>query len=106
MSSLSSASTRAEVLAAYADNASYEEDASVSKCKAFITACRLLLSPKYLVSRAQHGGNAGELVEVQQDLIRDEMTQARKWLAANDTSSTTGTGGGGVTEQYFDSLRD
>lgn len=106
MSTLSSASTRAQVLAAYADNASYEEDASIAKCKAFITACRFLLSPQHLVKQAGKGGGGGEMVETDQVLIRDEMTTARAWLRANDSDSTTSTGGGGQTEQYFDSIRD
>lgn len=106
MSTLSSTSTRAQVLAAYADNASYEEDASVAKCKAFITACRFLLSPQHLVKQAGKGGGGGEMVETDQVLIRDEMTTARAWLLSNDTSASTNSGGGGMTEQYFDSLRD
>ena len=43
MSTLTSASTLAQVQAAYADNASYVEDNSVAKCRAFITACTILL---------------------------------------------------------------
>ena len=43
MSTLSSSSTLAQVQDAYVDNASYAEDASVAKAKAFVTACRILL---------------------------------------------------------------
>lgn len=43
MPSLTSASTLAQVEASYDDNASYAEDASVAKAKAFVTACRILL---------------------------------------------------------------
>ena len=43
MSTLSSSSTRADVEAAYADDASYVEDASVPKARVFVTACRLLI---------------------------------------------------------------
>jgi hypothetical protein len=43
MSTLSSSSTLAQIEAAYADNCSYSEDNSVAKCRAFVTACRLLL---------------------------------------------------------------
>ena len=43
MSTLNGSSTLAQVQAAYDDNASYAEDSSVSKCRAFLTACRILL---------------------------------------------------------------
>ena len=42
MATLNSRSTDAEVLAAYDDNASYEEDGNRGKANAFITACRIL----------------------------------------------------------------
>ena len=43
MSALTSASTLTDVQNAYVDNASYAEDASIAKAKAFVTACRILL---------------------------------------------------------------
>jgi hypothetical protein len=82
MSTLNANSTRAQVLAAYADNASYEEDGSVAKCRAFVTAVRLLLSPKHLVSRAAHGGRSGEEVEIDLAILQQELQHAREWLAA------------------------
>jgi hypothetical protein len=81
MSTLSSTSTRAEVLAAYADNASYEEDASIAKAQAFITAVRILLSPKHLVQRVAHGGRSAEEVELDLALLREELKAAQGWLA-------------------------
>ena len=50
MSTLDSTSTLGQVESAYADNASYAEDNSVDKARAFVTACRLL-APS---SRAQN----------------------------------------------------
>lgn len=43
MAAVDSDSTRDQVIAAIANNASYVEDNSVAKCKAFITAVRLFL---------------------------------------------------------------
>jgi hypothetical protein len=76
---LTSASTLAEIRAAYADNASYEEDSSPAKARGFITACRLLLLN--LPKRAVHGGRGGEEIELDLTLISAEMIEAKKWLA-------------------------
>ena len=57
MSTLSSSSTLQEVLDAYVDNASYEEDSDVAKAKAFITACRILNEQRPL--ETSHGGKLG-----------------------------------------------
>ena len=82
MSTLDSSSTLAEIKAAYADNASYQEDASVSKARAFATACRLLLMK--LPKRMAQG--AGEEIELDLGLIRQELNTATGWLSANSTS--------------------
>jgi hypothetical protein len=76
MSTLSSASTNAQVWAAYDDNASYEEDASRSKALAFITACRFILR-----RRPASTGRGEQSVSFES--IKDEMQTARDWLAAN-----------------------
>lgn len=98
---LSSASTRAEVLAAYADNASYDVDSDVAKCKAFIVACRLILSPQFQLKRVNHGGasrgSGGEEAEVDQNLILKQLAEAKAWLATADpTGGAADPGGGGV----------
>lgn len=87
MSTLSSSSTLAQVKAAYDDNASYAEDASVTKAKAFLTACRILL--RRLPARSKSGD--GSEVELDVALIRKELEEATSWLSQNDLS-----GGGGV----------
>lgn len=83
MSSLNSTSSIAEVLAAYADNASYEEDGSVAKAKAFVTACRIMLSwPKR--ERLGTGGSASEY-EIDPIQLRQEIKSAQQYIAANRT---------------------
>jgi hypothetical protein len=93
MSTLTSASTDAQVWAAYDDNASYEEDGSASKCKAFITACRLILRRRpQSFGRSEQSGTF--------ERITDELTTARQWLAANPPS----TGAGSRTSERFADL--
>jgi len=86
VSTLASSSTDAEVLAAYDDNASYEEDESTAKAAAFITACRFLLR-----RMARKSGDGTVEAELSPDLVRDELKAAQSWLAANGQ-----TGGGAL----------
>ena len=96
MASLSSSSTDAQVRAAYDDNASYEEDASASKCQAFITACKILL-----VRRPSSVTNDGTTVAFNDQAVLDELARARTWLAGNQSSR-----GGGVKYLDFSGVRD
>jgi len=100
MSTLSSSSTLAEIQAAYADNASYAEDASPAKARVFVTACRLLLL--YLPKRSVSGGRGGTEVELDPRLIQQEMQAANRWLASSRAAVT----GGGVVYADFDNYRD
>lgn len=94
---IDSNSTDAEVWASYDDNASYEEDSSRAKALAFITACRIILRRR--PSSASRGG-----MTVSYESIRDEMQQARAWLAANP--ATTGTGRPDARYASFENFRD
>lgn len=89
-STLSSNSTDAEVLAAYDDNASYEEDASRAKALAFITACRILR--RRVPLSAGRGGQSFTF-----ESLSEEIESAQSWLDSNP--STTGAGSGRV--RYF-----
>lgn len=82
MASLSSSSTMAQVEAAYDDNASYAEDDSITKAKAFVTAVRFLLRRLY---SSEAFGSASLSTRV--DLLRDELRDAQKWLEARDVDS-------------------
>lgn len=96
MSSLSSASTREQVRAAYFDNASYEEDASVAKAKIFITACRMLL--QHIPKRAKQGG-AGSEVETDPVRIENQLEEAQEWLQSVG-ATLAGTSGSGSTRHF------
>jgi hypothetical protein len=78
MSALTSTSTLAEVSAAYDNGASYLEDGSVSKAKAFITACR------FLIRRYTTGASvAGSSIQRDLKLIQSEMQAAIQFVADN-----------------------
>jgi len=96
MSSLSSASTDAEVWSAYDDNASFEEDASPAKAAAFITACRILLR-----RRPQGMTIEGRQVNFEAGTISAELARARTWLALNGSAN-----GGSVRFLDFSGIRD
>lgn len=80
MSTLTSSSTIAEIEAAYVDNASYVEDKDVAKCRAFITAARILLI-KLPVSQAKAGASLTYSI----DSVRDALKEAQKWLEDHST---------------------
>ena len=90
MSTLSSSSTRADVEAAYADDASYAEDASVPNARAFVTACRLLIL-KYSREHEHAAGVASDGGR------RDpaEKAAAEKWLESHDAGSASARRGRG-----------
>lgn len=97
MAALSSASTDQEVWDEYDDNASYEEDESVSKAQAFITACRFLLR-----RRPNQISVDGTTTAFEPGAIQRALDDARKWLALNNTSAN----GGSVRHLDFRYLRE
>jgi hypothetical protein len=92
--------TLAQIKASYADNASYGEDNSVAKCRAFITACRLLVL-KYPRST---GTPQAELTTAI-DLVQKEKAAAEKWLEGHDTGGGSAAGGPRVTRVSFENCR-
>lgn len=90
MSSLSSSSTLKEILDAYADNASYEEDGDLAKCRAFITACRIL-SEQRPVEHA-HGGRGAESIRFDPEQLPNEIKAARQFIAARAGAAQGGAG--------------
>jgi hypothetical protein len=92
---IDSSSTLEEVKASYIDNASYEEDGSVVKCRAFITACRILVLK---MPRSAGKGDASSVFST--DLVQQELDNARKWLTANGGTVTPRNGGGGDVRHF------
>lgn len=97
MATLSSASTLAQVKAAYDDNASYEEVGSVAKARAFVTAARILLR-----RMPASAGAGGAYVSLSPTTIRDELHAAQTWLASH---ADVDAGGGGVRAISLESFR-
>ncbi len=103
---LSSISTTAEVLAAYADNASYEQNDSLSQARAFASACRVLLSPAHTLARSAAGGRAfgaESEVEMDQGTLERQLEAARQFIAAKQAA--TGSGSGAITHVDMSAFR-
>lgn len=94
MASLSSSSTDAQVKAAYDDNAAFWE--SVAKCKAFMEACTILFR-----RLPAQGAAAGALAEFRLNDVKEMFIEAKRWLAANDTTS-----GAGIRHVDFTGFRE
>lgn len=88
----------ATVVEAYHTNADYEETNSPAKCRAFITACRRLLSPGVTPKKSVHGGRGAEEQEFDLMLLRDMLEAARTWLADYQANAT------GHDVVHFDSM--
>jgi len=98
---ITSASSTADIEAAYLDNSDYEAEGSVVKCQAFVQACRaLLLRRPSEVKRNSH--DSAFAMTWSLDGIRAEMDAAKQWLAF----SAAGQAGGGVTFPSFSESRD
>lgn len=85
MSTLTSASTLAQIEAAYDDNASWFEDKSVAKAKAFVTATRMLLRRIY--SGQTKGANS---LSFRIDLLQKELDEAMDFVRKHDSTFLTG----------------
>lgn len=88
MSTITSLTTLAEIRTELMRTASYEEDASAEKARAFITACRALMavSPSAATEDGQSLAN-------DKAHYREEMKLAREWLARyGQTPTPTGSG--------------
>lgn len=74
-SGLSSSSTDAQVRTCYQDNADYEEQQSLVKARAFVTACLHLLQRE--PASVAKGGSELRLTPEQ---IQKELAYAREWI--------------------------
>lgn len=86
MATITASSTLKQIRQEYVANASYEEDASESKCKAFITAARALL-PMLPVTATGFGGDA--MVQFSVTSVQAALEQAKMWLNSRATGRVT-----------------
>ena len=82
MSTLSSSSTWSDVLNEYKDNASYIEDASVAKAKAFVTACSFVL-----LLRPSQSQQQSSLIAHDNRVIQKQMEAAQQYVVDNETTA-------------------
>jgi len=92
MATITSASTEAQISAAYLDNVGYEEDGSLSMGKAFVTV--VLAMMKRGISRIKHGD---EIMEFDNESLRALLEDARQFVA-----DKSGPDAGGAGVRAFD----
>lgn len=99
---LTSSSTLAEAQAQYDDNVSYDLNRSVSSCKLFIEACRILL--RRMVDETQGAG--GARVRQERAVIQSELAAATRWWMSSDPNAGALSGASnGVKELSFEEFR-
>ena len=81
-SGITSSSTYDDIRAVYLTNATYDEEGDATKARAFIVACRALLT---FPRRVRHGGN--EEMELTPDEIRRQLHEAKTWLSVHGDST-------------------
>lgn len=98
MSTLNGSSSLAQIKAAFGDAASYAEDDSITKARAFKTAVILLMqrTPK----RTRIGGSgSGEEIEFDHATLRRFLDDVNRWIAAHPSA-------GGVRHFSVERFRD
>lgn len=102
MSYVTSASTDAQVRAAYQDNASYDVEGDATKCKRFIVAARILLQRE-----PQSAGRGGSAVSLDKQSVREALDRAEDWLGSNAPVAVAGSSGNSSTRfKDFRGFRD
>jgi hypothetical protein len=88
MATISSSSTRQQVLDAIVDNASYLEDESIAKCKSYITALRVWLR-RWAFEESRTGT---QQLRYNTANAEQDLRDATRWLQARNTNSATNPG--------------
>ena len=90
-------------IAAYEENADYDEVDSVAKAKAFRTACRRILA-KQPTTTIKGGGGAQVTMDTR--LIAEQLAEVETWLARNpDTEADALHGNSSVIHPDFTNFR-
>jgi hypothetical protein len=88
MASVTSQSSRGDVLNAMVDNASYDEDNSLPKAKAFVTACKVwLVRWAFDKSRQAHSE-----ISMPTDLVQKQLEAAQAWVASQPAAAAATSG--------------
>lgn len=94
-------STTAQVLDAWATNANYAENDSLSEARAFASAVRQLLSPRHSMKRSAAGGRGGTEIELDPPTLLKQLEDANVWI-----SQKLAANGGGVIHADFTGYRE
>lgn len=97
MATVTSASTTAQIAAAYLDNCGYVEDDDSAMAKRFVTACMAML--KRGVRTIEH---AGERMEFSPPDLRELIKEANRFIGAR---AGVAAGGSGVKHASFKDFR-
>ena len=93
MSTLSSLSSRDDILAAMADNGSYAEDNDLVKANSFVTACTIWITRFAFVESKT--GNGGMTMPV--SMIEKLREEAKQWIISQGPSARPKTSGNVVS---------
>lgn len=75
---IDAASTQDQIVGEYLENCGYDLEGSVSKCQAFIKACRALL-----IMHPQNWSQTSTTIQFDPRLWKDQLDGAMNWLRAN-----------------------
>jgi len=75
----------ADIEADLLEYADFEEVASVSRAKSFITAAK-----RWLILRAESASNQSSSLSIGKNYVDDMHNRAQAYVAANDTGATVG----------------
>lgn len=76
MGTITAASTEADIVACYLDNATYFEDNSVAKARAFVSACTALIAGGVRVAEKD-----GERLEFEPRILQELITNAQRFIS-------------------------
>ena len=98
---ITSASRLEDIEAAFIDNGSYEQQASVPMAQQFIIACRALLLRRPMQAKRATGTGSFS-AEWGQQFIKQELDRALQWLSFSPAAQADG----GVVFPSFEEARD
>lgn len=91
------------IIAAYQSNCGYDLESSVTKCKAFIVACRKMLANPVAFNR---GGSQGHALQFDVSHVASEKQKAEAWLASKSGDNSAGGSGSRMDYVNFSEFRD
>ncbi len=91
------------VLQDYGDNCDYDLENSLTKCAAFIKACRKILANPSLMTR---GGTITNTLQFDLNQVSEQLKKAEAWYRNNNTSSNSRAGSQTTLVNFPSDFRD